>query len=229
MLMNIKWMFLLLAAINANLLYAANYDDRLIQRCTSTELARERLACFDELFGTPVYLTLTANHALSFTRTASPTTYLILQQEQERPADSFDLIMTSRLEHEDTAQQRVVLSTPAIGAVAYGRPVFALSCIDKITRLQIILPQEVLEARAVVTVRDEKNRQLLSDRWQVIDNGYVVDAGRGIPSIRIAQKLKRHKRISLESNLPVLDGLTFDLEKLSEYVVPLAKACQWRG
>ena len=79
------------------------------------------------------------------------------------------------MEHEDVAQQRVVLAAPALGAIG-ARPILALSCIDNISRIQLILPQPLAATRAAISIRNQQGRSLLSEPWKVIDGGYIVDA-----------------------------------------------------
>jgi type VI secretion system protein VasI len=219
-----KIVFILLL-ITSTGLYAADYIID-ISNCTSIRSSIQRLACFDKLFDTPAYI-----EAINIPPALQPSygvIDIIKQQENQRQADSYDLLINTSIEHAETKQQRVVLSAPAIGAIGI-RPIFALSCIDNITRIQIILSQPLNATRTALSIQNEKGQQILSEQWKVIEGGYIVDAGRGIPSIQTAQRLKHSKRITLSSDQATLEGLVFDLEKLPQHINQLATACHWFG
>ena len=204
-----KLVFILLLVANPGLCADSHATD--VNHCTSTRSSIQRLACFDKLFATPVYL-----DAVSIPQALQPSygiVDIINQQEKKRQTDSYDVITNTTMEHAEAGQQRVVLSAPAIGAIGI-RPIFALSCIDNITRMQIILPQPLDVTRTALSIHGDKGQQLLSAQWKVIGGGYIIDAGRGIPSIQVAQRLKQSKRITLSSDQAVLEGVVFDLEKL---------------
>ena len=194
--------------------------------CTNIRSSIQRLACFDKLFDTPVYI-----EAISIPEVLKPNygiVDIVNQSESQRETDNYDLLMDASVEHSDTEQQRVVLTTPAIGAIGV-RPILALSCIDNISRLQIIFSQPLNATRVNLIIHGRKEKEILSEKWKVIGGGYIVDAGRGIPSIRIIQRLRKSNRITFSSDQSLLEGLVFDLEKLPEYIVKLATACHWRG
>ena len=206
---------------------SAYADDRIAaaRECADTRSSIQRLACFDQLFDTPVYL-----EAVNIPKALQPhygIVGVINRMEKQRPADNYNLLLHSEIEHQDTKQRRVVLAAPALGAVG-ARPILALSCIDNISRLQIILPQPLEATRAAVSIQNQKGKLLLSEPWKIIDGGYIVDAGRGVPSIDIAQRLNRNKRIILSSDQAALEGLVFDLEALPKHLIQLANACHWR-
>ena len=107
-------------------------------------------------------------------------------------------------------------------------PVLALSCINNITRLQLILPIAMADTRTVVGISDEQDRPLLDQQWRIIGGGYIVEAGRGIASIDVVQKLLGAKRLNLRSAQAAIDGLSFDIESLPDHIRTLQTACHWR-
>jgi type VI secretion system protein VasI len=61
----------------------------------------------------------------------------------------------------------------------------------------------------------------------VRDDGFVVSAGRGLPSIRMARGLAALQDTELSADNRQLDGLMFDLAGLDQAMKPLRKSCGW--
>lgn len=219
-----KLIFLFFMVVSTSI-YAVD-QSAAIGGCTDIRSSIQRLACFDELFDTPIYI-----KAITIPEVLKPNygiVDIVNQSESQRETDSYDLFINASVEHSDTEQKRVVLTAPAIGAIGV-RPILALSCIDNISRLQVIFSQPLNATRVNLTIHDKKGKKVLSEQWKVIGGGYIVDAGRGIPSIRIIQRLRKSNRITFSSDQSPLEGLVFDLGKLPKYIVELATACHWRG
>ncbi len=194
--------------------------------CTEIRASIQRLACFDQLFQTPAYI-----ETIAVPQEHRPN-YGIIEavnaHEQLRQKNDYSLRVTSDLEHPAAEQHRVIISVPAIGAIGT-RPVFALSCIDNITRLQLILPDPIPTTRLDIRIKNENGKILLDDQWKIIGGGHIVDAGHGIPSIRVAKKLLGAKRLIFTSGQEVIDGVTFDVAAMPEQILPLQTACHWSG
>ena len=219
-----KLIFLFLMVMNTGV-YAVD-QSVAVGGCTDIRSSIQRLACFDKLFDTPIYL-----DAVRIPEVLQPSygiVDVVNKLESQRETDNYDLFISVSVEHSDTEQRRVVLTAPAIGAIGV-RPILALSCIDNISRLQMIFSQPLDKTRVNLAIQNKKDKQVLSEEWKVIGGGYIVDAGRGIPSIRIIQRLKDSKRITFSSDQSSVEGLVFDLEALPKYIVELATACHWRG
>lgn len=202
---------------------AQAFDDAT--ECVPLRAPIERLACFDRHFKTPAYLDrveVPAEHRPDYGIVEA-----INQHEQHRADNDYGLMISTQIEHEESEQQRVVMSVPALGAVGV-RPVLALSCINNITRLQLILPIAMADTRTVVGISDEQGRPLLDQQWRIIGGGYIVEAGRGIASIDVVQKLLGAKRLNLRSAQAAIDGLSFDIESLPDHIRTLQTACHWR-
>lgn len=63
--------------------------------------------------------------------------------------------------------------------------------------------------------------------WQVMENGQVLDAGRGLPAIEQIKQLIGAHRIRVHSDNPQVDGLTFDAQGLDPLINQARSACRW--
>jgi len=195
------------------------------QHCTAITAAIERLACFDKVYNTPIYVTPVPLPAVSSAETVAK---LIWQQEENRPENDYGLRIETMLEHTEAGQQRVIISAPALGTVGT-RPILAASCIDNITRLQLILPQPTRANRIDVQLRGQDDTVIVNEVWRTSEQGHAVDVGRGIPSIKLLKQLLPNDRITVDSDETAINGIRFDIERLSKHIRHLQRACRWRG
>lgn len=122
---------------------------------------------------------------------------------------------------------KVVISTPAEGKTD-AEPFLAISCLSNISRLQLV-------ARAPMEVNRMNIRLLLDNRplstarpWQVLEDGKVVDAGRGLVAIeQLRLMLQPSSRLRVESNYAPFDGLVFDVAGLHSLLASQREACHW--
>ena len=63
--------------------------------------------------------------------------------------------------------------------------------------------------------------------WKVMENGQVLDAGRGLPAIEQIKKLIGAHRIEVTSNHSEVDGLTFDAQGLDPLIRQARSTCRW--
>lgn len=188
-------------AVMANQLDAA-------QACASEPQRLKRLACFDEVFGTPI-----ENAEAS------------LAPEMHRPErwrQAYAQAVDSRsVVYRDTGQVAGHLVTvPALGARP-PRPLLVLQCHNNITELALMLPEAVRLERVEIGIGGAR-----SD-WRVRDNGFLISGGRGLPAIRTVKSIESAPDISLQANGGDLDGLVFDLSGFNGAIRPLRAACGW--
>ncbi len=74
------------------------------------------------------------------------------------------------------------------------RPVLMLSCIDNITRMQIILPNKQ-DAGSVMVSTD---RTQFTAEWFLRENGYVLESSRGLPGIDEIKRLLNGEKLTLK-------------------------------
>ncbi len=185
----------------------------LLTECVSEKSALSRLACYDNV------LRPTATILTNQSGQHSPIWHWIVDQEKERAEDHTSLIFNTYDEGD-----RVLLTVPAIGEQP-PRPILAISCIDNITRMQIVLFRPM----------DTKNNQLqlVTDRetinasWFVRDDGFLFETSRGLLGIEQIKRMLNTKSLTLKSDDPVLNGLVFNLTELDTIIKPLRTACHW--
>jgi type VI secretion system protein VasI len=130
------------------------------------------------------------------------------------------------LEHELAGQQRIVLTTPAIGSRP-PRPLLIISCINNITRLQIGLHQSINKGWIKIALGLKNKKYQTNTSWRMTGAGEIVDAGRGIPSINLLKSMLGQSRVQIHSKDMLLNGLTFDITGFSQQMKSFRLACHW--
>ncbi len=178
--------------------------------CTGESQRLERLACFDEVFGTPITLTLTEEM-----RGQQPERWrqAFAQEQRRRPNDGPIYRNTGHISGH-------LLTLSALGS-APPRPLLAIQCHNNITELSMMLPEVVEDDR--LTMDFGQGEQL----WRVRDDGYVVSGGRGLPAIRTILDMSGTSSVTVASSNSRIDGLMFDLTDFGNQLKPLREACGW--
>lgn len=196
--------FSLSASAQSNQQLAAARD------CTEESQRLERLACFDEVFGTPVEVSIK-----EVRRGNQPERWRqAFAQEQRRQPGDGPL-------YRDTAQLAGHLVTLTALGTQPPRPLLAVQCHNNITELTLMLPTAVKEER--VTVDFGQGRQI----WRARDGGLVISGGRGLPAIRTIRAMSAGSGVTVASSSSAIDGLMFDLQGFREALKPLREACGW--
>ncbi|WP_449285931.1 type VI secretion system-associated protein VasI [Marinobacter sp. PE14] len=180
--------------------------------CTSEPQRLERLACFDEVFGTPLAASgeeLTAPDARRSERWRQA--YASLDSENAGAGVLYR--NTGR-----AAGQLVTV--PALG-VQPPRPLLALQCHNNITELTLMLPEAMEEERVQLGFGRRQNA------WRVRDNGFVLSGGRGLPAIRTVKAMIDGTEARIDSPNSRIDGLLFDLSGYRRAIEPLRETCGW--
>lgn len=179
---------------------------RASQDCPRIVSNIERLACFDQAAGTPGF---TPQRQWSAQELEAPTVRRVLIHETGRAPE--DLMFRLRSE-----EGGLLISAPAIASVA-PHPYLIISCVQNISRLQLVTAQPVDASRVQVQLRGERGATAPTP-WQVMENGQVLDAGRGLPGIEQIKQLIGAHRIHVESDNPAVDGLVFDAQGLDPLI-----------
>jgi len=198
--------------------------------CTRITSAVERLACFDSVAGTPPVAPARQRpvvpQLVEPERKAPYIKELVNANETGRRPDE-TLSRVTRSADRPVGQDRVVISAPALtGPLPHAH--LAISCLSNISRLQLLssepLPVNYISVRLVLD-----GKPVTSARpWQVLDDGTVSDAGRGLVAIEQLRHLTRPARLlTLESDYSPFDGLQFDARALSEQIAKQREACHW--
>ncbi|MDZ3992495.1 type VI secretion system-associated protein VasI [Pseudomonas sp. Teo4] len=191
--------------------------------CTRIVSNLERLACFDKAAGTPSRVHATSrkwsNPELGVVDLAP-----VMADEVVRTPDDFTFHIHTQADG-PPGQRRLSISAPAIVA-AEPRPWLVISCVQNISRLQLLMGQPVVGNRVQVQLLTEKGATN-NLPWQVMDNGQVLDAGRGLAAIEQIKVLKGAHRIRVVSAHPALSGLSFDAQGLDPLIEQARMACHW--
>lgn len=212
--------------------------------CRTIVSAIERLACFDGEAGTPPVpaaematpsiVAPTAAAPAAVVSTATPPAMvrvpdivgLVQRNESRRKADHAGVLLL-RVGDAIPGQDKVVISAPA-QAGSEPRPLLAISCLQNISRLQLITAEPLDVSR--VSIRVLLDGRPISDRrpWQVVEDGTVTDAGRGLVAIEQLRHLTRaSQQMQLESDHAAFHGLSFDTVALHELMAQQREACHW--
>jgi len=192
------------------------------QDCPRVVSNLERLACFDEAAGTPVLVTSGAEAA---PEQEAPSVLRVMANEADRPVDDLTFRLGNLREEHGAAQPWLVISAPAIASTE-PRSYLAISCIQNISRLQLITGQPSDTSRVKVQLQGERGATTAT-AWQVMENGRVLDAGRGLPAIEQIKRLIGAYRVQVASDHPGVDGLTFDAQGLDPLIDQARKTCRW--
>ncbi|AZD86902.1 Type VI secretion protein VasI [Pseudomonas chlororaphis subsp. aureofaciens] len=200
--------------------------------CTTIVSPLERLACFDAAAGTPPTTPTHATPPLAPkveqpVPTRVPDIVLFVQRNESRRKTEQTGMLLLRAEDSLPGRSRVVISSPALGGTE-PRPLLAISCLQNISRLQLLTAQPLDVNRVNIRVLLDGRPIAESRPWQVLEDGTVTDAGRGLVAIEQLRHLTRPaQQLQLESDYPQFDGLSFDASALHELMGQQREACHW--
>ncbi|WP_127959551.1 type VI secretion system-associated protein VasI [Serratia microhaemolytica] len=183
----------------------------VVMRCRSETSPLVRLDCYDQALSlkpearlAPVLAGVAWQRAMAQEKTRVDHSTAFLTTESEGP------------------HPQVVITTPALG-VAPPRPVLMFSCIDNITRLQVALVEPQKESSVwLITDNDRFDGQ-----WFLRENGYVLEASRGLDAIDNIKQLMNANTLTIEGKNGGFSRLTFTLAQLPQALKPLRSACHW--
>lgn len=181
--------------------------------CTTIKSKLERLYCFDNAFLTPV---VSKAQPEEFVYPAEWRRAVHNEKARDR-----QLTFLQGQEQSDTSD--VWLTAPAIGAER-PRPILMLSCINDISRVELVLPKPFERRRVNVAINGQTTEK---QSWVNDSSGHILRSGRGVPAIRIMKKIFRDKQLTLRSNNSLVDGLQFDATGLRETIQLLRDSCEW--
>ncbi|PPI84921.1 type VI secretion system-associated protein TagO [Marinobacter maroccanus] len=180
--------------------------------CTSEPQRLERLACFDEVFGTPL--------AESNGELAAPDARRSERWRQAYASLDAENAGAGVLYRNTGRAAGQLVTVPALG-IQPPRPLLALQCHNNITELTLMLPEAM----------DEERVQLGFGRgqtvWRVRDNGFVLSGGRGLPAIRTVKAMIDGTEARIDSPNSRINGLLFDLSGYRRAIEPLRETCGW--
>lgn len=175
----------------------------------------ERLACFDEAAGTPARR---VPGPWTPPEPDSPTIRRVHTHEAGRNLHDLTFRLTR-------VEDGLTISAPAIASDP-PHPYLVISCLQNISRLQLIAARPVDAGRVTVRLQSERGGTKAT-LWQVTENGQVLDAGRGLPGIEQIRQLIGAHRIEVLSDSPAVDGLVFDAQGLDPLIGEARRTCRW--
>ncbi|NWL75386.1 type VI secretion system-associated protein TagO [Pseudomonas taiwanensis] len=196
--------------------------------CTRIVSAVERLACFDAAAGTPPTPPSSQPPSVSAEPAvrAADITVLVRENEVGRRPDQTASIL-GRSADDLPGQFKVVISSPALSGAA-PRPLLAISCLSNISRLQLLTADPLPVNRVSIRLLLDGRPISPSRPWQVLEDGTVTDAGRGLVAIEQLRELTRPgQQLQLESDHSPFHGLRFDVSALAGQMMQQREACHW--
>ncbi|NMG67093.1 type VI secretion system-associated protein TagO [Azoarcus indigens] len=200
--------------------------------CVRIVSAMERLACFDAGAGTPPSRPGAEDANAEVAGVSAPVRQepeiiaLVRRLEMARSPgeEGFRLLQEA---DSTPAQARVVLSAPALEAPP-GQPRMVISCLSNISRLQLLADRPFARNRMEIRLSLD-GRPLGGVRpWQVLEDGRLVDAGRGLVAIEQLRQLAQPGEVlRIESDAALVDGLRFDASRLQGLIAVQREACHW--
>lgn len=216
-----RWLLPLLLMISP--VYAGDEQVTLdaMNVCRKEPAALERLDCYDNILSPQPDAGFAG--ALVKARYDGEARRRAFEQEKQRQDSTTGLLLT-RTEGE---RQTVIITTPAIGSLP-PRPVLVFSCVDNITRMQVALTASRQESDIPVTLKTENGA--FRSRWFVRENGFLLEASRGLAGIDEIKQLFGAKALTLDTGTGSAAGtLTFNIDGLAQTIAPLREACHWAG
>ncbi|WP_167404829.1 type VI secretion system-associated protein VasI [Vibrio penaeicida] len=191
------------------------------QTCRAISAKVDRLACFDGLFGTPITQATTTKALVR----PEPWQRAVKSEARRSDIQNGDepngWIRNETTDgNGDKALWFTLNSMPRVDSEQ--APVILMaSCIKKISRLEIIFPDQQEGARADVSLGSERQR------WTFDEQGMVLRSGRGLAAISILKPLARQKQIHIRSNSKRIDGSVFETPNSKETLSELRELCRW--
>lgn len=194
----------------------------LAEKCTIISARLKRLHCFDALFGEknlsssdlnkPILMPITWQKAVDSEAMRQHTKGFIVHYLDKQGSDPKKGVwMTLAAQSKRKNNLKFM-------------PILMLSCIDEISRVEIILPKSSLDSKAKVTVNSAFSQ---TQYWFSDESGMVFRTGRGLLAIEVMKTLLSSSSSTFRSDIEQIQEVNFDLNSLGKDILPLRQACQW--
>lgn len=182
--------------------------------CRQQSSPLPRLQCYDEAW----------HPEIKINQAVRPDRYWLQIMEQEKERQKSDsVIILKTFKAEDSAGV-VMLTVPGSGNYP-ARAIFAISCIENITRMQIAFTAPLGKGDQMLEMHADG--RALTSRWFWRGSGYRLEASRGLQGIAEIQQLFGAKELVISSDRPALNDLRFRIDGLKQALEPLRQACRW--
>lgn len=189
--------------------------------CTQIPAMLDRLACFDKVFDTPA----NAENVISTGINKPEAWERARNSEAGRSETETGFVL--RYNNPDEPKSGIWMTATALPDRDQKKnemPILMFSCIDNISRVELVLPEATSAGKARVTVSSGYS---VTQRWLSDDTGSIMRAGRGIPAIDVMKALMSGSRAVLRSDLDDIGNLTFDTADLRDTIKPMRNTCRW--
>lgn len=186
-----------------------------LQACRQQSSPLPRLQCYDEAWHPEIKVNEAGDR---------PDRYWLQITSQETQRKPDDPVLMLKEFNTEGVPRVVILTVPGNGNYP-ARAIFAISCIENITRMQIAFTTPQGKGDQVLKMFADGKE--IASRWFWRGSGYRLEASRGLQGIAEIQPLFGAKALAISSGHPALDGLHFRIEGLKQALEPLRKACHW--
>lgn len=187
--------------------------------CSSIKARLKRLECFDQLFPASID-DLLKNEVVS-KKNEKPKEWLQARASEALRKDE-EGFRVNILDEKDS--ETSMWFTARAQGDGDSRPILQLGCMDKISRVELVLDKPVANGRISITVMGNKP---FTQQWTSDESGMVLRPGRGLPAIYAMRAMLKAKPLVIRSDVEGIDGLSFDNRDLAEMIQPMRKICGW--
>ncbi|WP_297478687.1 type VI secretion system-associated protein VasI [uncultured Photobacterium sp.] len=191
-------------------------------QCRDIESKLKRLQCFDEVFDTPMAIkTLAGLNSVQY----PPSWTRAVNNEKSRGSKK-GFILNQQDENDKLSSvwlTAAATNVPAQDQTQLG-PILMLTCFEKISRVQLILPQPIKAGRVTISI---PGSPVVTQNWISDDSGYLLRSGRGIPAIDAIKAMISAPQLILRSDVAGIDNVEFDNKNLAEAIKPMREICRW--
>ncbi|KJG19925.1 hypothetical protein UB37_15940 [Photobacterium iliopiscarium] len=190
-------------------------------QCRDIESKLKRLQCFDEVFDTPMAIkTLAGLNSVQY-----PPSWIRAVNSEKSRGSKKGFILNQQDESNKLSSVWLTATATNVSSQSKTRgPILMLTCFEKISRVQLILPQPIKAGRVTISI---PGSPVVTQNWISDDSGYLLRSGRGIPAIDAIKAMISAPQLILRSDIAGIDNVEFDNKNLAEAVKPMREICRW--
>lgn len=185
-----------------------------LQACRKQSSPLPRLQCYDDAWHPELKTAVKVKPDRSW--------WQVTSQEQARKPD--DPVLLLKPITGEAGISSLLLTVPGNGNYP-ARATLAISCIENITRMQIVF--NAPQGKGDQILHLIANGKSMPGRWFWRGSGYRLEASRGLQGIEEIQQLFGAQELEIAAEHPALNNLRFRIDGLKVAIEPLRKACHW--